>query len=199
MPGLSKIILEKYYVENKYTVSKIAGMLACSEHKVNYWLYKYGIPKRSISEAIYTLRNPEGDPFTVSTITSNNQSFLYGLGLGLYWGEGTKANKLSVRLGNSDPKLIRAFIVFLKQCYKIKESKLKYGLQVFKIDSVQEAIHFWLKSLPAKREQFHKVTVTPTRGKGTYRRKMPHGVLTVYFHNKKLRDIICKTIENMQY
>ena len=89
--------------------------------------------------------------------------------------------------------------MFLKTCFNIKEEKLKFGLQIFTTDPVKPILNFWLKNLKVQPKQFHKITVTPSRGDGTYRRKMPYGVLTVYFHNKKLRNIICKTIENMQY
>lgn len=33
---------------------------------------------------------------------------------------------------------------------------------------------------------------------GTYRKKTQHGVLTLYFNNKKLRDIIIGEIEKMK-
>jgi len=32
---------------------------------------------------------------------------------------------------------------------------------------------------------------------GTYKRKIKHGVLTIYYNNKKLRDILCKEIKNL--
>ncbi len=33
---------------------------------------------------------------------------------------------------------------------------------------------------------------------GTYRQKSAHGVVTVYFHNKKLRDILLAEIEKIK-
>jgi hypothetical protein len=51
-------------------------------------------------------------------------------------------------------------------------------------------IEFWRKELNVKRKQFYKVIITPSRGSGSYKNKSKHGVLTVYFSNKKLRDYI---------
>src|SRR3990167_2458911 len=60
---LEKYRLTKLYVQKKLSVSVMAGQLKCSEHKVNYWLTKHGIEKRSISDAIYQMHHPRGDPF----------------------------------------------------------------------------------------------------------------------------------------
>lgn len=49
-------------------------------------------PKRSISDAIYAKRNPGGDPFTVVSPSIVSDAFLFGLGTGIYWGEGSIGN-----------------------------------------------------------------------------------------------------------
>jgi hypothetical protein len=38
---------------------------------------------------------------------------LFGMGLGLYWGEGTKRGKGGMRITNTDAKMIKKFIEFL--------------------------------------------------------------------------------------
>jgi len=173
----------------------IANQMGCSLHKIKYWMEKYKIPIRSISEAIYLKRNPNGDPFKVKEPTSNEDYFLRGLGLGLYWGEGTKANRLSVRLGNSDPALIKNFIKFLIRRYGIDKNDLRFGLQLFSDINPQEALKFWQKELDVSKDRFQKVIITPSRGLGTYRKKVKYGVLTVYYHNRKLRDLICEELK----
>ena len=109
--------LEDLYLRKKSSASHIAKKYKVSENKINYWLKKYNIPKRSISEAIYVKANPLGDPFTSAKPKSKEEWFLHGLGLGLYWGEGTKSNKHSVRLGNTDPALVVKFLEFLERIY----------------------------------------------------------------------------------
>jgi len=192
-----KEILVKLYTEQKRSAFEVGSFLHTSEGKVNYWLKKYTIPKRSISEATYAKRNPKGDPFHFHPPKTLHEAFLYGMGLGLYWGEGNKRNKLSVRLGNSDPELLKTFITFLKSTYAINPTKLRFGLQIFSDISPRQAVKFWSEALAVPKESFHKVIITETRGKGSYRYKSQNGVLTVYFNNKKLRDIICQAIENI--
>lgn len=197
---LSKEVLEGLYVKGKQSVSTVAKNLGYSEHKINYWLAKFGITKRSISESIYLYHNPSGNPFAIRRPQTIEEAVLYGLGVGLYWGEGTKSNKLCVRLGNTDSELIKKFIKFLIEMCGIKKEKLRFGLQIFSDMSPRQALRFWQDELEMPKELFFpKVIVTPAGSLGTYRNKTQHGVLTVYYCNRKLRDIICQMIEDMKY
>ena len=194
---LARTTLEHLYIKEKKPISTIAKLLGCSEHKVNYWVIRFGIPKRSISESVYLHYNPRGDPFRIREPKTLDEAFLSGLGLGLYWGEGTKSNKNTVRLGNTDPRLIAKFIEFLTRLFEIDRKKLRFGLQILSDMAPEKALKFWINELGVSESQFQKVIVTPARGIGTYRHKTKHGVLTIYFCNKKLRDIICQMIEDM--
>lgn len=189
--------LENLYLRQGWSVSSLAQRYKCSQGKINYWLAKYDIPKRSISDALYQKWNPSGDPFSSPTLKTRQDVFLFGLGLGLYWGEGNKSNKVSVRLGNTDPRLIKTFLQFLKKTYRVDSSRIKFGLQIFSDMKPRDALRFWQKQLQASPKQFHKVVVTPARSLGTYRNKTKHGVLTIYFNNRKLRDIICHAVEDL--
>jgi len=46
--------------------------------------------------------NPNGDPFEIKTNLDKGEQFLKGLGLGIYWGEGTKTSIHSLRVANTD-------------------------------------------------------------------------------------------------
>lgn len=176
-------------------MQETADILGCSLHKVQYWLGKHILLSRSRSEAMYVKKNPDGDPFAFSPPKTMNQSFLFGLGLGLYWGEGTKANKNTVRLGNSDPALVRQFIKFLSTCYGVKRSDLRFAIQIFTDISPDRTLDFWSRELSVPKSQFVKTIITPSRGKGTYRKKLEYGVLTVYYCNTKLRNTLIKELE----
>lgn len=185
--------LIRLYQYEKRSAAEISKSLRCSEHKVNYWLLKHNIIKRSISEAIYAKCNPDGDPFEIKTPKTFLDAQLFGLGVGLYWGEGNKKNKHSVRLGNTDPKLIRKFIEFLVKICGVRIEKFRFGLQIFGDMDSKKAMKFWLhelKEFGIAASQFFKVTVTPHRGIGNYREKSKCGVLTVHVSNSKLKRAV---------
>ena len=123
---------------------------------------------------------------------------LFGLGMGLYWGEGTKSSSSSVRLGNSNPRLIKRFVEFLSVTYGIDKKKLRFGLQIFGDMDKKVAVRLWRKELGISSGQImKKIVETPHRGVGNYRVKTKYGVMTVYFNNRKLRDILCHTIDKI--
>jgi hypothetical protein len=185
---IDKKVLIELYINEKFSQQEIANKLNCSVHKVSYWMEKYFIKTRSISDAVYLKKNPKGDPFNFTKPKTIEDAVLFGLGLGLYWGEGTKANKTSVRLGNTDPELILSFILFLEKIFTVKRKQLHFSLQIFSDMGEGAALDFWTKKLKISKSQFYKTTITPQRSIGTYRKKTQYGVLIVYFHNRKMRD-----------
>jgi hypothetical protein len=204
--SLSKLIshpllpstLYNLYIDEKKSVNQIAKILNCSQNKINYWLEKFEIPKRTVSEAIYTLKNPKGDPFTFRRPETLDEAELFGLGIGLYWGEGTKRGKSSVRLSNADSKLIRKFIEFLEKFYAIDKNKLKFSLQIFSDISPKKSLNYWIQELQINKNQFYKPQVIKVRGEGTYKYKSKYGVMIIYFNNTKLQKHICQLIENIK-
>ena len=189
--------LKLLYLSKKHSSKEISKILGFSCKKIDYWLKVYKIQKRSISEAIYLKHNPDGDPFVLRKFKFEQKSFLYGLGLGLYWGEGNKANKNSIRLGNSNPKLIKGFMDFLEGIYGVKKEDLRFWLQIFGDIDKNIALEFWANELSVPKSQFMTPVVSKLRGNGTYRNKSQHGVLTVCFHTTKLRNIICGAIDKL--
>ena len=183
-------ILNEFYNEKKKSVKDIADYLHCSAHKVRYWMLKYNIHPRSHSEATYVKRNPDGDPFLFHKPEDTEEAALFGMGIGLYWGEGTKANLNSVRLGNTNPELIKRFMDFLVTFFQVEREDLKFGLQLFTDIDVEVALDFWIKKLNIHRCQIGKPVITKSGSIGTYRKKSQYGVLTVMYHNKKLRDLL---------
>jgi len=187
-------IFKRLYLEEKKSTFDIAALLHCSENKINYWLKKFGISKRSISEAIYLKKNPNGDPFVFRMPKTREEAILFGMGIGLYWGEGTKANGNTVRLGNSDPKLIRKFMDFLVTFFAVDERDFRYHLHIFTDIDIKKACQFWMDELGIEENQFYKPTITRTGKLGTYRHKSEYGVLTIYYGNIKLRNKLIEIV-----
>ena len=178
-------------------MKQIADSLGCSVNKIDYWMRKHNIKRRTRSDALYTIYNPDGDPFTIKKSMTATERELYGIGIGLYWGEGTKASPSSVRLGNSDPGIILKFIQFLEQIYGVGRDKMRFGMQLFTDCSFEEAMAFWTSRLEVSELQFYKPVRTISGSIGTYRKKNRYGVITLYYNNKHLRDILVEQINNM--
>lgn len=196
--GIPKDILVQLYKNEKLSVLSISRLLHCSQNKINYWMTKYSIVKRSISDAIYQLKNPLGDPFKLRFPKTHKEAILYGMGLGLFWGEGTKRGKGGMRITNSDPKMLRKFIEFSEKFLSIDKKRLKFSLLIFNDILQEEALLFWQNELSVERSQFYKTVVVKVRGEGTYKYKSRYGVVVLQFNNTRLKELMCNLIENIQ-
>jgi len=195
-------ILKDLYILKEMSMKDISKKLDVGEHQVDYWMRKYNIKTRSISNAVYLKYNKNGDPFKIPTFLKKeniyrDQKFLYGLGLGLYWGEGTRKSKNSVRLGNSDPQLIKKFIEFLVKIFNIKKSKLRFSLQIFSDVEEKVALNHWKKILKFPKKHFYRSIITKSIKPGTYKYKSKYGVLTLHFANTKLKNFIFEKISQL--
>lgn len=187
---LEEHLLNELYTRKKKSMQEIADILKCSLHKISYWMNKYKIPIRSRSDAAYIKHNPHGDPFVFMKPETKEDFELWGVGIGLYWGEGNKANKNTVKIGSVDPMIINIFIKFLKRFFKINKRKLKFHLHIFSDIDINKAENFWIRVLDIKKSQLYKPTITRTGALGTYRHKSKFGVATLYYGNTKVRNII---------
>lgn len=189
---MDKLILTNLYVNKSLSATKIARELGVSRDKVLWWLRKHEIEVRSKSETAYIQHNKQ---FAIKNDLTTEETMLYGMGLGLYWGEGNKASAYSVRLGNTDPKLIITFVDFLVKICGVQSSDIKYGLQVFNDSDPDLCMQYWQNILHATPQQFHPtISVIPPQGKGNYRRKNQFGVLQVYVNNKRLKEWLMNEI-----
>jgi len=177
------------------SMKEISQKLGCNT--VAYWMKKIGIPRRNISDAVYQRLNPNGDLFHIKENLSAKEQKLFGLGIGLYLGEGNSNNKHAVRLCNSDPKIIKLFRKFLIKICRIDQKKLRYNLLLFNDASKKKALNFWAKELGITKKQIGSVTSLKSRGEGTYKKKSMTGVLIIEFNNVKLRKEIDNMIENL--
>ncbi len=188
-----------YFTEGK-SFQEIAAELHCSVHKIQYWMQKFRLKVRSKSEAGYLKHNPNGDPFKIKQNLNRNDLILLGLGLGLWWGEGSKKHAGTIRLGNTDPFLIQRFIGFLETICGVSKAKFRFGLQVFNDVDPKKAKAYWQNILNVDAKHFlPKVVISTVRGEGTYKTKANYGVLTLYCSNTKLRKELDMLMQKFAY
>lgn len=188
--------LEKLY-KSGLSMFEIAAKLKCSTHKIVYWMNKYNLQRRNLSDALYVKLNPNGDPFEIKKIMNQDEKFLYGLGIGIYWGEGDRRSKNALRVANTDPKLIKVFTKFLLTICQLEKRKLIYNLICFNDSNPEEVRNYWAKELRISKEKFGKIVQIPSQGKGTYRKKSKHGVCIAIVCNMKLKTWIMDEINKI--
>lgn len=121
----------------------------------------------------------------------NNPLFIAGIML--YWGEGEKQQKSSVvRLGNSEPEMLKTFNLFLTKVLKISPDKIYAWLLLYPdlVDLVQK--NFWSKATGIPLNQFKKSIFI--RGKHPTKR-LSYGVCTIFVNSRALKERILKWLE----
>ena len=186
--------LEELYKSGR-SMAEIAQKYGCSVHKIVYWMNKYKIVRRSRSEANYIKYNPDGDPFKIKSELNDEERFLKGLGLGIYWGEGAKTSNHSLRVANTDVGIIKTFRKFLLEICGLRENKITYSLICFNDADPNIARNYWSKELGILPHKFGKITIIPKQGKGTYKKKSMFGVCTIQASNIKLRNWLIGELE----
>jgi hypothetical protein len=158
---------------------------------------KFNIPRRSFSEAVYLKANPNGDPFSIKHRLLNSEHQLYGLGLGIYWGEGEKVSKGKVRVANTDVNLLRKFRDFLTLICQVSISRIHYSIICFNDSNPKEALDYWSTMLEISPTQFGKIVQIAPQGRGSYRQKSRYGVCIIEVSNIKFKKWIMQELHNM--
>lgn len=117
----------------------------------------------------------------VTLIPSLTPEALFYIGLGLYWGEGSKTESSSLAVTNSDPQVIRLMSRWFIECLEI--GKERFMPRVFISDTHRDReeiiLKFWAKELDIPSTQFRK-TVFLDKGKKIYEnRDSYYGVLAL--------------------
>lgn len=121
---------------------------------------------------------------------------LFLSGIMLYWGEGEKQPKSSVvRLGNSEPEMIRVFNLFLTKALGISSDKIFAWLLLYPdlVDTVQR--NFWGKATGLTPVQFKKSIYIKGRHPT---KRLSYGVCTITVQSRALKERILKWLELYQ-
>lgn len=106
---------------------------------------------------------------------------LFAVGLGLYWGEGVKANRSEVSIINSDPRVIKLMMRWFEECWGI--TKDRFHPRIFISDTHRDreevVIKYWMKTLGLPRSQFRKIIFLAKRKKIYENREVYYGVLAL--------------------
>ncbi len=131
--------------------------------------------------------------------TSKRDLFISGLSL--YWAEGYKKGNDELGFTNSDPRIIKVFIKWLEEIYKIPIDNLIFRLSINNIhyDREKEVIRFWSDICGVKAEQFTKTSFIRSASKKIYsNRELHFGTLRIKVRRgTDLRRKILGSIEKL--
>ncbi len=108
-----------------------------------------------------------------------NDRELFLLGLILYWAEGAKTPG-QVSLSNSDPALIRMFVLWLQHSLSIDRTQLRVRVHIYPDVAVDEAEQHWANIVGVPRSQFYRSQIDHRPDKVTDKQgKLPYGTAHV--------------------
>lgn len=116
----------------------------------------------------------------------------------LYLSEGSKYQRGSLMLGNTDPFIISLYMYLLRSCYNINENKFRCTLQCRADQNIKKLEKFWSHITKIPLSQFYKARIDPrTIGKSS--KKLDYkGVCRIDYFSAEL-SIEIKQIPNTIY
>jgi hypothetical protein len=101
---------------------------------------------------------------------------LFIAGLFLYLGEGGKTKENELILSSTNPAIVKFYIYWLINYFKIDRNKIKIKLHLYKDMDIKKEIIFWTKELKIKKSQFAKPYIKNSNKSGlTYKNGFGHG------------------------
>lgn len=178
------------YRKDGYSYSIICNKLNLSKSTVCYWLKD--IPYSPNSESLDKVKNGSRKSsevrhnkkilttndirkFAVQEIGDISERDLSMFGLGLYLGEGAKSIE-SVRIINSDPKVIKISIQWFTRVLGVGYKNMKLSVHTYPGNNVDNDIHYWSEITKIPVNQFSKTQVDTRKGK-VVGHKLPHGTV----------------------
>lgn len=103
-------------------------------------------------------------------------------GLALYWGEGSRKSNRGVGFCNSDPKMIKFLMRWLKDCFGVTMGELRCRVGINFIHNKRDQIvkNYWSEVTSIPLEQFRNTSFKKVKNKKVYENFNEHyGTLTV--------------------
>lgn len=140
------------------------------------------IYKRALEEADYEYEAFKHHPLFIATLM-------------LYWGEGDKSSKAGlVKIGNTDPDMLKVFVIFLKDLCGVLENKIRVHLILYPELDADKCVSFWAERLGIPISNFQKSTIIQGRHKT---RRLEWGVCFVMVPSTYLKLKVCHWVERL--
>ncbi|TSC84966.1 MAG: Resolvase helix-turn-helix protein [Parcubacteria group bacterium Gr01-1014_13] len=200
MPKKTITNKQEFLVKDLYnqgmTGREISIKLKLSLKQIYGSLRRHQIPRKSMWEQNRILFERKPLSFRFKENLSVKERELLIAAIMLYYGEGAKTS-VTVDFANSDTRVAKLFLKFLRTICRIDEKRLRLYLYCFSDQDQNALIKYWSLQLNVERNQFTKPYVRSIFNRG--KRSMPYGVIHVRYSDKKLLEKIlslCHSLVN---
>ena len=184
---MDAIKIKALYWKDNLPAKEIAKDLQVSLWSLYDFMERNNIPRRSYSEANY-LVNKDKPVFCIKESLSGLEQRLKIAGIMLYWAEGTLKGA-TVDFANSNPKMIKVFLRFLREICGVSNSRLRIYLYAYAYQDLNKLKSYWSSITGVPLTQFTKPYVR-IGNPNTSGRKMLYGLVHVRYNDKKLLENI---------
>ena len=131
-------------------------------------------------------------------IKNISQRDLQIIGLCLYLGEGSKAQRGAAKLANSDPAVIKIMMRYFREICHVPEKKFRAHIHTYSHLNVEEAESFWSKVSGIPRNQFYKTYSKPSIASKGKKDSTPYGTVDLTVCSTELYLQIMGQIEKIK-
>lgn len=158
------------------------------------------ISSRKFSENISTWNRKRAERYAVERegrvahaadeVSSLSRDRLFWFGLALYWAEGSKKDRFTVRFTNSDPRLVKSWLRFLTEFCGVSRDTIRLTVHLHPNVSDRRAKRFWSEELALPLTQFRrslrKLSLSSQRKKPY--NTLPYGTCHIYVGSSLLKQ-----------
>jgi hypothetical protein len=109
---------------------------------------------------------------------------LFIAGMTIHWGEGDKLTQYQVRVGNTDPRMIRVFVKFLYEVCNVPRQRVHAHLLLYPDLDPILCKNYWIKKSSLSQSHFRKSVTIEGRHKT---RRLPYGVCYITVNSTYLK------------
>lgn len=205
----------KLRLEGK-SYSEIKSLMGISKSTLSGWLAPYPLSETKIRELRdwnsrrienfrITFRNKREKRLkevyekVKNRIKNIHGRELFISGLFLYWGEGSKTNKNSVALTNTNPAMLKFFIKWLVTCFNVDKKKMKVGLHLYSDMDIDNSKKYWSNELRLSLGQFRKPYIKKTLSSDiTYKNGFGKGTCSVMLDCQDIAEPVLMGVKYLQ-
>jgi len=146
--GVSKSTLSNWLKDLPYSPNDLVL------YRIRHGQGAYGLRRRQIRIDEIIMLRAQG----ISEIGKVSKRDLWMIGLGLWIGEGSKTME-QIRLVNSDPRVVRLFIRWLREICELQDENITIAMHLYPDSDELSSMKYWMNITKLPKRQFRKTQI----------------------------------------